>query len=568
MEQNVKKIENVILIVAILFTSCAGCLKRQPAPTPTPSVSTGMNIVLKVLNDNVVTNASVQLQANAAVLQISFTAKIDRNAVANAVTWNVLSSSSNVPVSIDFANGDSVLIIRPESPLAFLTLYRITISNTLKSVDGAALTSPFSLAIRTGIDTADKFPLIADNALLDTVQRRTFKYFWDYGHPLSGLARDKTNTSELDDCSIGGTGFGILCIPIAANRNFITRAAGLARMKRIVSFLKLKAKTFHGAFPHRINGVSGDVIVWQPKDDGADLVETSFLMMGLLTARQYFNSTDISENTLRSDINTLFNSVDWAWFNKGNQNALYWLWSPTYNWDNSFMIRGWNETLITYLLAAASSTHAITKIVYDNGFANNGGFKNGQQYYGIDLPLGSAFGGPLFLSQYSFLCIKPTGLSDGYANYELQTKNHTLINRAYCIENPKNYLGYSDSCWGLTASSANVGYTNSSPSNDIGVIAPTAALSSFAFTPNESMKTLKYFYYKLGNLVWKDYGFVDAFNLNTNPVWIGSQELVYSQLPIMIAIENYRSGLIWDLFVSCPEVKAGMLKLGFTAPYL
>ena len=515
-----KKIENVLLGVALLLTFTA-CGKSKPGSEPIPTVSKGMNIVLKKINDQVISSASVQLEVNAADLKISFSARIDRSSVANAITWSSVSTSSNVPVSTSFADGDSVLIIRPVSPLVFLTLYNVTKSNTLKSTDAVALADPLSLNIRTGIDTTDKFSRIPDNALLDTVQKRTFKYFWDYGHPFSGLARDKTNTSELDDCSIGGTGFGILCIPIATNRNFITRAEGLARMQKIVNFLKVKAKTFHGAFPHRMNGATGDVIVWSPKDDGADLVETSFLMMGLLTARQYFNTADIHETTLRSDINTLFNNVDWAWFKKDNQNALYWLWSPTYNWDISFMVRGWNETLITYLLAAASTTHTITKEVYDNGFANNGGFKNGQSYYGMTLPLGSAFEGPLFLSQYSFLCVKPTGLNDAYANYDLQTKNHTLINRAYCMENPKNYVGYSDSCWGLTASSSNIGYTNCAPSNDIGVIAPTAALSSFAFTPNESMKALKYFYYKLGNLTWKEYGFVDAFNLNTNPVWVG-----------------------------------------------
>jgi hypothetical protein len=339
-------------------------------------------------------------------------------------------------------------------------------------------------------------------------------------------------------------------------------------MQKIVNFLKTKAQTYHGAFSHRINGTTGTTIIWQPKDDGADLVETSFLMMGLLTVRQFFDGADVSETALRGDINNLYNNVDWAWFQQGSQNALYWLWSPNYNWDITFMVRGWNEALITYIMAASSISHTISKDVYNNGYANNGGIKNGQQYYGLILPVGSAFGGPLFLSQYSFLGIKPIGLNDAYVNYELQTKNHTLINRAYCIENPKNYFGYSDSCWGLTASSSNVGYTASSPTSDIGVIAPTAALSSFAFTPNESMKTLKFFYYKLGNYLWKDYGFVDAFNLNTNPVWIGPQELVYNQLPVMVAIENYRSGLIWDLFISCPEIKAGMIKLGFTAPYL
>ncbi len=527
-----------------------------------------MNLVIQQLNNHLVSASSVQLQANEAVLLLRFSAKIDRSTVLNALTWNVVNTSFDVPVSVNFTNGDSVVIIRPELPLAFLTRYAVTVSNTLKSTDAVALSSALTLNIRTGIDPSDKFPVISDNALLDTVQKRTFRYFWDYGHPVSGLARDKTNTTDLEDCSIGGTGFGILCIPVAVSRNFITRQQGLARLQKIVNFLKTKAQTFRGAYPHRINGITGSVIVWQPKDDGADLVETAFLMMGLLTVRQYFNDSGVDESALRRDINTLFNRVDWAVFKKDSQNALYWLWSPTYNWDNSFMIRGWNETLITYILAASSTTHTITKEVYDDGFANYGGFKNGQFYYGLTLPLGSAFGGPLFLSQYSFLCINPTGLSDAYANYALQTKNHTLINRAYCIENPRNYFGYSDSCWGLTASSANVGYTPASPTKDVGVIAPTAALSSFAFTPTESMAALKYFYYKLGNYLWKDYGFVDAFNLNTNPVWVAPQELVYNQLPVMIAIENYRSGLIWNLFISCPEIKAGMQKLGFTAPYL
>ena len=542
---------------------------KEDGIIPDPVVPvTKMKLESKRINNQVISTSSAQLLSNEAVIRLGFSAKVNRSSVASAIVWRGTNTTIALPLTINYSNGDSVLLIQAATPLDFLTPYIVSISDALKSDKGGELESSFSLTIRTGIDNSNKFPVISDNALLDTVQKRTFKYFWDYGHPVSGLARDKTNTTEKDDCSVGGTGFGILCLPVAVSRNFITRTEGLARMQKIVEFLKGKAKTFHGAFPHRMNGTNGDVIVWSPKDDGADLVETSFLMMGLLTARQYFDGTNANEAALRNDINILYNKVEWTWFKKDNENALYWLWSPNHNWDITFRIRGWNETLITYLLAASSPTHTITKEVYDNGFANNGGMKNGQQYYGINLPLGSAFGGPLFLSQYTFLCVKPTGLSDAYANYDVQTKNHTLINRAYCKENPKNFFGYGDSCWGLTASSTNNGYIPLSPTNDIGVIAPTAALASFAFTPNESMAALKYYYYRLGNYLWKDYGFVDAFNLNTNPVWVGPQELVYNQLPIMIAIENYRSGLIWDLFVSCPEVKAGMRKLGFSAPYL
>lgn len=552
----------------VILSFGAKCKKKDGSMPDPSSPPVQLKLESKKINDQVVSVSTAQLLSNEAVIKLGFSTKVDRVSVSGAITWRSITAATSVPVIVDFSNGDSVLIIHAVSALDFLTQYTVTVADQLKSTTGNPLVASFVLTLRTGIDPSNKFPIISDEALMDTVQKRTFKYFWDYGHPVSGLARDKTNSSDLNDCSIGGTGFGILCLPVAVNRNFITRSEGLERMQQIVDFLKTKAKTFHGAFPHRINGATGDVIVWSPKDDGADLVETSFLMMGLLTARQYFDRSDLHETMLRNEINQLFNNVDWTWFKKDQQNALHWLWSPNYNWDITFMIRGWNETLIAYILAASSRTHTIAKEVYDNGYANNGGMKNGQQYYGITLPLGGAFGGPLFLSQYSFLCIKPTGLNDAYANYELQTKNHSLINRAYCKENPKGYLGYSDSSWGLTASSTNIGYTSCSPANDIGVIAPTAALTSFAFTPNESMAALKYFYYKLGNLLWKDYGFVDAFNLNTNPVWVGPQELVYNQLPVMIAIENYRSGLIWNLFLSCPEIKTGMRKLGFSAPYL
>lgn len=322
------------------------CSKKSVIIPDTVLPPVEMRLESKKINGQVVSNSFVQLYSNEAAIRLGFSEKVERNSVSATISWSETNVATGVPFTVSFSNGDSVLNLKPGSPLNFLTQYTVTIAEKLASTNGARLSSSFVLKVRTGIDSSNKYPLITDDALLDSVQKKTFRYFWDYGHSVSGLARDKTNTSDLDDCSIGGTGFGILCIPIAANRNFITRAEGLARMQKIAGFLKLKAKTFHGAFPHRMNGITGDVIVWSPKDDGADLVETSFLMMGLLTARQYFNNADTGESLLRDDINTLFNNVDWTWFKKDNQNALYWLWSPTYNWGNSFMVRGWNETLL------------------------------------------------------------------------------------------------------------------------------------------------------------------------------------------------------------------------------
>ena len=405
---------------------------------------------------------------------------------------------------------------------------------------------------------------LSDSALLELVQKQTFKYFWDFAHPVSGLARERNTSGET--VTSGGSGFGLMAILVGINRGFITRTQGLMRLQTIVSFLKNTAQKFHGAFPHWLNGTTGAVIPFSAKDNGADLVETAYLLQGLLCARQYFNGGNADEISLRADINSIWQGVEWNWFRQNNQNVLYWHWSPNYAWDMNVQIKGWNEALITYALAASSPTYSIPKIVYDNGWASNGVMKNGASYYNYVLPLGPDKGGPLFFEHYSFLGINPFSLTDAYANYQTQTINHTKINYEYCKANPKGWYGYSDQVWGLTASDIPAGYTASSPTNDVGVIAPTAALSSFPYTPTESMKALKFFYYKLGDKLWSDYGFKDAFNLNEP--WFADSYLAIDEGPVVVMIENYRSGLLWNLFMSCPEVKTGMKSLGFQSPYL
>ena len=357
-----------------------------------------------------------------------------------------------------------------------------------------------------------------------------------------------------------------MAMVVAVNRNFITRADAVTRILKIINFLNSNASTYHGAFSHWINGATGATIPFGLLDNGGDIVETSYLMMGLLTARQYFNNNaDPGETDLRNKINTLWNTVEWTWYQQNNQNVLFWNWSPNYGWAINVPVRGWNEALITYVLAASSTIHPISKIVYDAGFANNGAMKNGNSYYGIVLPLGPPLGSPLFFEHYSFQGIDPQSLSDTWcSNYLTQTTNHTLINYSYCKANPRNYNGYSDQCWGLTASDIKNGYTASSPTNDVGVIAPTAALSSFQYTPEQSMKALKFFYYVLGDKIWGEYGFTDAFNLTD--IWFDNDYIAIDQGPIICMIENYRSKLLWNLFMSCPEIKTGMLNLGFSSP--
>jgi hypothetical protein len=378
------------------------------------------------------------------------------------------------------------------------------------------------------------------------------------------MSRERNSSGDL--VTTGGTGFGIMSIVAAVNRNFITRTEGRDRILKISNFLINSCTRYHGAFAHWLNGATGATIPFSTSDNGADLVETSYLINGLLTAREYFNTADAVETDLRNKITSIWNAVEWNWFRQNNQNVLYWHWSPTLNWTINQQIRGWNEALIVYVLASSSVTDPIPKIVYDNGWANNGSIRNNNTYYGYQLPLGPSNGGPLFFSHYSFLGINPNGLADAYANYQTQTTNHTKINYEYCKTNPRGYYGYSNLCWGLTASDIPTGYGGNEPNNDRGVITPTAALSSFPYTPTESMNALKFFYYKLGDKLWGPYGFYDAFSLKD--LWFANSTLAIDQGPIIVMIENYRSGLLWNLFSGAPEIKNGLRRLGFTAPYL
>ncbi|HKZ66417.1 MAG TPA: glucoamylase family protein [Chitinophagaceae bacterium] len=545
-------------LIAIFFIYCS-CSKKGNSVVAEPQSPIANSITINSLSFNAaINNISVQ-----PVIKIRFTQPLQQGTIASAI--NLKSGNIAVPFTAVLQNADSVLVIQPITSLNYLSKYNFSISTTLKSVSNGSLPAQIDRTFTTTIDSSRKFPAISDNALLDSVQKRTFNYFWNLSHPISGMVRERNTDANI--YTSGGTGFGIMSIVTAVNRNFITRAEGLTRLQTMVSFLKNTAETFHGAYPHWLNGQTGEVIPFSANDNGADIVETSYLIQGLLTARQYFTGAG-AEADLRNDINTIVNRVEWNWFRKSNENTLYWHWSPTNTngWVMNMQVKGWNECLITYVLAASSTTHPVPKVVYDNGWASSGGMKNGNIYYGYQLPLGPDRGGPLFFAHYSFLGIDPNGLSDVYANYTTQTTNHTLINYNYCKANPQNYFGYSDSVWGLTASDIESGYNASSPTSDLSFIAPTAALSSFPYTPTESMQALKFYYYVLGDKIWKEYGFVDAFSLHN--LWFANSFLAIDQGPVIIMIENYRSGLLWNLFTSCPEVKDGMQALGFSAPYL
>ena len=391
--------------------------------------------------------------------------------------------------------------------------------------------------------------------LFDAVQEGTFQYFWDFAHPDSGTIREGY-THWWDLSAAGGTGMGFMAIVIGAERGFVSREEASQRTLQMVTFLEESVPRFHGAWPHWFNGSTGEVVPFSEYDDGADLVETAILLQGLLVSRQYFDQDSAEETEIRTRVNRLWESVEWDWFLNGG-NTLYWHWSPNHQWAVNLPIQGYNEALITYILAIASPTHPIPPSTYNDGWAAWGD-ANGTPQYGHRQWVGNAMHTPLFLTHYTFMTLDPRNLRDNFCNYYDNSRTIALIHHDYALENPNGFEGYGPNAWGLTAGVNPWGYNAHSPMNDNGTINPTAAIGSIPFTPDESITALQYFYGEMGDSLWGEYGFVDAFNLTEDPDWYSDTWLAIDQGPILVMIENYRTGLIWDLFMSSPEIQAGL----------
>lgn len=413
--------------------------------------------------------------------------------------------------------------------------------------------------------------ILTDEQLLDTVQYYTFQYFWKGAEPNSGMAPERIHidgnypANDAHIITTGGTGMGLIGILGAIERGWITKQDAVARFEKMLTFLE-KADRWNGIWPHWLDGRTGRVQPFSPKDDGADLVESAFLMQGLLVVREYFKSGNEAEKSIAARIEKLWKEMDWTFHTQG-KDVLYWHWSPRYNWEMNFPLEGYNECLIAYVLAAASPTHSISSQTYHKGWARSGGIQaTNAGAFGFSLQLkhngAEEYGGPLFWAHYSYLSLNPKGLKDQYADYWQENVNQTLINRAWCIENPKKFKGYGENLWGLTASYSINGYDAHRPGNDIGVISPTAAVSSIVYTPEESMKVIRNLYENYGEKVFGPYGFYDAMSPEHN--FFPQRYLAIDQGPMVSMIENYRSGLGWKLFMQIPEIQAGLEKLGFS----
>ena len=416
---------------------------------------------------------------------------------------------------------------------------------------------------------------LSSEALLDTVQKQTLKYFWDYAEPNSGMARERYHPdgdypkNDAHVVTTGGSGFGLMAIVSGMERKWIQRDSAVARLDKIADFLD-NAPRFHGVWPHWLNGETGDVQAFSDKDNGGDLVETSFLEQVFIVVGEYLKNGNEEEKAVAAKYDELWKGIEWEWYTN-NKNGLYWHWSPDYQWEMDFMIEGYNECLITYVMAASSPDHAIEPAVYHEGWARSGNIVSDKKAYGIPLILKHNTrgdkAGPLFWAHYSYLGLNPKGLEDKYANYWDLNVNHTKINYEYTQENPNDSETYTENSWGLTASYTRneddgIGYTAHSPDDDKGVVSPTAAISSIPYTPELSMNAMRYFFEDQNELLWGPAGFYDAYSLEGED-WVAPKYLAIDQGPQVVMIENYKTGLIWDLFMGAPEVQNGLEKLEF-----
>ena len=311
--------------------------------------------------------------------------------------------------------------------------------------------------------------------VLDRQQKAAFEFFYSGADPETGMAYEGNNRGNT--VTTGGSGFGVMALIVGVERGWITREAGVDRVSRIVRFLT-EADRYKGAWSHWY-APDGSYVAFGDQKATGDLVESSFMMAGLLAAYEYFDGEDEAETSLREGIDNLYRTVDWSGYTGDSGDGLYWLWyseTDTY----SLKISGWNEALVTYLMAlAAPEGHCIDAATYKRGW-NLQSFPQ-RKTYGYELPLGNELGGPLFFSHYTFLGFDPRFMQDGNAWYWRQNLSHTMVNRHYCIHSAPESFDYGVDMWGLTAcygAGSSPSYSARNPQNDDGVIAPTAALSA------------------------------------------------------------------------------------------
>jgi hypothetical protein len=402
--------------------------------------------------------------------------------------------------------------------------------------------------------------LLDDEAFLDLVQRTAFDYFWYESNPANGLIKDRSGAPSLS--SVAAVGFGLSAVTVGIDRGWISREAGSARVVTTLEFLwgspqgpEADATGYRGFYYHFLDLQSGRRF----GDAELSTIDTALLLAGVLHARQYFDQDGATEARIRTLADELYARVEWPWMQVRSAKICHG-WDPEggflpYDWG------GYNESMILYLLALGSPTSPISPEAWTTWTSS----------YSWETHYGQAFVvfPPLFGHQYSHVWVDFRGIQDAYMrdkglDYFENSRRATLANRAYAIANPLGWADYGSNVWGLTASDIPATYrARGAPpaENDDGTITPTAAGGSFAFTPRESLAALRHMYDAYRTRIWGPYGFKDAFNPSAQ--WFATDYLGIDQGPIVLMIENSRTGRIWDVFMRHPAVQRGLARAGF-----
>ena len=463
--------------------------------------------------------------------------------------------------------GGGPFILQNTNPLTAPGFCDLNVSNgQTYYYEVTALTGTSQESATSSAISAVPSPFASDDAFLNYVQQSDFDYFWYEANPVNGLIPDRTATNST--CSIAAEGFGLTAIGIGIDHGWISRTQGVARVQTALNtFLQGTEGTningmigYNGWFYHFLDMNTAE----RSPNSELSSIDTTWLLTGILYARQYFNGTNSDEINIRTMADAIFNRVNWTWMAQGSD-ALAMGWLPESGFTTFGNWVGYNEGMMIYLLGMGAPTNPLPASAWSYWTSGYAWATNYGQAY---VPFG-----PLFGHEYSHCWVDFRHVADAYMNshsstYFENSRRATLAQQQYCIADPLHWPGYGSNVWGLTAcDDPYVGYeAHGAPPavNDDGTIAPTAPGGAMAFTPEYSLPALQTMYNSYRSNLWTANGFRDAFNLRS-PVWFDTDELGIDQGPIVIMIENYRTQRVWQLFMQNPAIQQGMELAGFVS---
>lgn len=417
-------------------------------------------------------------------------------------------------------------------------------------------------SIPTDTITTPAIGPLSDDDFLELVSRTAFDFLWNEANPANGMVRDRSR--ENSAASVASIGMALTGYGVAADRGWITRDQARERTRTTLNFLwnapqstAPDATGYKGHFYHFLNMQTGR----RAGTNELSTIDTALLMAGVLYAAAYFDQDHPDEAFIRDTGKALYDRVDWAWASPRAPRISHG-WNP----ESGFIpydYGGYSEAMILYLLALGSTTYPVERQAWEywmSGYRWQSDFLPGRPYVAF---------APLFGHQYSHIWVdfrgrRDAAMRDRGIDYFENSRRATLAQVNYAAANPNRFAGYSANEWGITASDTPTGYRarGAPPAyNDDGTLNPTAPGGSYPFTPEESLRALRTMYTTYGRRLWGIYGFRDAYNPTQN--WFATDYIGIDQGPILLMIENYRSGSIWQRFMTRPEIQQGLTRAGF-----